>query len=120
MYHNHNFGLRIVKHTVTLMTNVPLTMKLNINSRGNINPSAIGILSGNIKLEDCVFYCQECEKEIPKELIKFRCHQCGEELNIDETYIPKESNGFFCLHDANKYFADEDTITVKEVLKEME
>jgi hypothetical protein len=45
----------------------------------------------------CVFYCAECDKEIPIEEVVSKCFKCGDLFTAKELMAHKKSGLIFCM-----------------------
>lgn len=66
-----------------------------------ITKSSLRTGTGNISIKDSensepVFYCSQCEKNVPLDEIYSRCYYCGDEFPIIRLYRVSDSGGPYC------------------------
>lgn len=67
-------------------------------------------------LKDFNYVCQRCHNTVELKHIMENCRSCSKRLNAKDIFIPKESNGCFCKKCYEDMFAEEESVTLAEIL----
>lgn len=98
-------------HKLLLKTLLPITMRPNWDRKG-FRPTIVSSLVSEVKMEGCVFFCEECAKIIPLEEVYSRCFQCNEKISIEEAVSPDRSLGIYCKKHGKEHFPDEKPLPI--------
>lgn len=94
-----------------------LALVTTSTSPNQLTTARIELRQVSSSLDSVSFCCYDCSQTVELDDVYSTCRICGDQLEIDQTLVPRDSNGTYCQGCVNGVYLEEQVITLEELLQ---